>query len=78
MLRIETLELLDIFFTSNFERSCNLDAKTTKKLLRQKRKRQDTQFPRFPSFRFCPIPKMKNLEISENILSPQTLTVVVI
>ena len=41
MLRIETLELLDIFFTSNFERSCNLDAKTTKNLPRQKLKGQD-------------------------------------
>ena len=35
---IKTLELLDIFFTSNFERSCNLDAKTTKNLPRQKLK----------------------------------------
>ena len=41
MLSIETLELLDIFFTSNFERSCNLDAKTTKNLPRQKLKGQD-------------------------------------
>ena len=39
--KIETLELLDIFFTSNFERSCNLDAKTTKNLPRQKLKGQD-------------------------------------
>ena len=29
------------FFTSNFERSCNLDSKTTKNLLRQKLKGQD-------------------------------------
>ena len=35
------MELLDIFFTSNFERSCNLDAKTTKNLLRQQLKVQD-------------------------------------
>ena len=35
------MELLDIFFTSNFERSCNLDAKTTKNLPRQKLKGQD-------------------------------------
>ena len=29
------------FFTSNFERSCDLDAKTTKGLMRQKLKDQD-------------------------------------
>ena len=26
------------------------------------------QFPRFPSFRFCPIPKIENSEISESFL----------
>ena len=31
----------NLFFTSNFERSCNLDAKTTKNLPRQKLKGQD-------------------------------------
>ena len=47
-------------FTSNFERSCNLDAKTTKKLLRQKRKRQDKLL----------LEKVKTSEISEfSILS---------
>ena len=25
----------------------------------------DKNFPRFPSFRFCPIPKIKNSDISE-------------
>ena len=39
--KIETLELLDIFFASNFERNCNLDAKTTKNLPRQQLKVQD-------------------------------------
>ena len=38
---METLEFLDIFFTSNFERNCNLDAKTTKNLPKQKLKDQD-------------------------------------
>ena len=35
------MELLEIFFTLIVERSCNLDAKTTKNLPRQKRKGQD-------------------------------------
>ena len=35
------MELSKKFFTSNFERSCNLDAKTTKNLPRQKLKGQD-------------------------------------
>ena len=39
--KIKTLELSEFFFTSNFERSCNLGAKTTKNLPRQKLKGQD-------------------------------------
>ena len=35
------MELSDIFFTSNFERSRNFDAKTTKHLPKQKLKGQD-------------------------------------
>ena len=38
--------------------------------LEQKRK-----FPRFPSFRFCSVPKIENSEISENSLLIQILTV---
>ena len=30
--------------------------------------RKKCQFPRFPSFQFCPISKIKNLEISESFL----------
>ena len=41
-------------------------------LLEEKRK-----LPRFPSFRFCPIPKIENLEISESFLLLQILTAVV-
>ena len=41
MYKIQNLEILEkFFFTSNFERSCNFDAKTEKKLPRQKLKRQ--------------------------------------
>ena len=32
-------------------------------------------FPRFPSFRFCPIPKMENSEISESFLLLKLLVV---
>ena len=41
-------------------------------LLEEKRK-----FPRFPSFRFCPIPKVENLEISESVLLLQFLIEIV-
>ena len=30
--------------------------------------RKKHQFPRFPSFRFCPIPKIENAEIPENFI----------
>ena len=35
------------------------------------------KFPRFPSFRFCPVLKIENSEISESVLLLQILTVVV-
>ena len=31
-------------------------------------RREKCQFPRFPSFRFCPIPKIENSEILESFL----------
>ena len=36
---------------------------------------QKGKFPRFPSFRFCSIPKIENSEISENSLLIQILRV---
>ena len=60
-------------FTSNFDISCNLRCKNDKNELRQKLKGQDMsleekkkKLPRFPSFRFCPITTIENLEISES------------
>ena len=35
------------------------------------------EFPRFPSFRFCPITKIENSEISESFLLLQILKVAV-
>ena len=70
-------------FTSNFDSSCNLRFRNDKNELRQKLKGQDIlleekrKFPRFPSFRFCPTPKIENPEISESVLLLQILTVVV-
>ena len=67
--------------TPNFDSSCNLKFRNDKNKLRQKLKGQDMlleekrKFPRFPSFRFCPIPKIKNSEISESVLLLQFLTV---
>ena len=34
-------------------------------------------FPRFPNFLFCPIPKIENSEILESVVLLQSLTVVV-
>ena len=59
------------------------DLKTPKQSTETKTKRfqydleQKAKFPRFPSFRFCPIPKTENLEFSEICLWLQILTVVV-
>ena len=71
-------------FTSNFDSSCNLRFRKDKNELRKKLKSQDMlleekkKIPRFPSFRLCPTPKIKNSEISESVLFLQILTVVVI
>ena len=57
------------------------DLKTPKKPIETKTKRlqydleQKGKFSRFPSFRFCSIPKIENSEISENSLLIQILTV---
>ena len=34
---------------------------------------ENWKFPRFPSFRFCPIPKIQKLEISESVFLLQIL-----
>ena len=57
------------------------DLKTPKKSIYTKTKRlqfdleQKGKFSRFPSFRFCSVPKIENLEISENSLLIRILTV---
>ena len=38
-------------------------------------RKKKRQFPRFPSFRFCPIPKIENLEISESFILLKSLVV---
>ena len=37
----------------------------------------DENFPRFPNFRFCPTPKIENLDISENFCLLQILKEIV-
>ena len=70
-------------FSSNFDSICNLRFRSNENELRQKLKGQDMLFrrknffSRFPSFWFCPIPKIENLEISESVLLLQFLTVFV-
>ena len=39
--------------------------------------RKIVKFPRFPSFLFCPILKIENLEVSESFLLLQILTLIV-
>ena len=57
------------------------DLKRQNKSIKTKTKRfqydleQKGKFPRFPSFRFCSIPKIENSEISESSLLIQILTV---
>ena len=70
-------------FTSNFGSCYNLRFTNDKNELREKLKvikkikKKERKLTRFPSFRFCPIPKLKNSEISERVLLFQILTVVV-
>ena len=77
------------FFTSNFERSCILDAKMTNNLPRQKLKGHDLLLLKKLIFlikadrdlflkKFCPIPKIENSEISESVPLLQIVTFVVI
>ena len=71
-------------FTSDFDSCCNLRFRNDKNELRQKRKvikgikKKERELPRFPSFRFCSIPKIENSKISESVLLLQIMTVVVI
>ena len=70
-------------FNWNFESSCNLRFRNDKNELRQNLKvikwikKKKRKLPRFPSFRFCSIPKIENSEISKSVLLLQILTVLV-
>ena len=70
------------FLTLKFDSCCNLSSETAKmnwvKNLKVKKwiKKKEIKFPRFPSFRFCSIPKIENLEISESVALLQILKVV--
>ena len=70
-------------FTSDFDSCCNLRFRNDKNELRQKRKvikgikKKERELPRFPSFRFCSIPKIENSEISESVLLLQIFTEIV-
>ena len=74
------------YFTSRNSRYENLQVTIMKKLKllrcpKTKRSRYGLRkkyiYPRFPCFRFCPIPKIENSEISEICLFLQILTVVI-
>ena len=64
-------------FISNFDSCCKLRCKNNKKLTKTKNKKKNnkinnkkikTKFSRFPSFQFCPIPKIEKSEIPESVL----------
>ena len=82
-LKSKTRNLQKFSFTSKFYTDCNSRFKSAKKKLRQKLKRfqydleEKWKFSRFPSFRFYPILKIENSEITEIYLLLQILTVVV-
>ena len=67
-------------FTSNFDNSCNLRFRNHGNEFRKKLKGQNMsleekrKLSRFLSFQFCPIPKIKNSEISESFLFLQIFT----
>ena len=67
-------------FISNFDSCYNLRFRNDKKELKQKRKvikwikKKKRKLPRFPSLRFCSIPKIENSEIPESVLLPQIFT----
>ena len=71
-------------FTSSFDSNCNLRFRNDKNELRQKLKalkwikKKKRKLTRFPSFRFCCIPKIENSEILESVLLLQIMTEVVI
>ena len=81
--KIKNLEISEISFSSNFDNDCNSRFKNASKWTETKTERfrydleQKRKFPRFPSFQFCPIPKIENLEIPKISLFLQILTVVV-
>ena len=83
-LKSKTRNLQKFSFTSKFYTDFNSRFKSPKNKLRQKLKRFQYdlegkwKFSRFPSFRFYPILKIENSEITEIYLLLQILTVVVI
>ena len=82
-LKSKTRNLQKFSFTSKFYTDFNSRFKSPKNKLRQKLKRFQYdlegkwKFSRFPSFRFYPILKIENSEITEIYLLLQILTVVV-
>ena len=70
-------------FTSNFDSCYNLRFRNEKNKLRQKLKfikwiKKKKRTPRrFPTFQFCPIPKIENSEISQSVILLQIFTEIV-
>ena len=84
--KIEILDISEsVVLLQIWQYSCNLSCKNDKNLTETKTLRSRYAFRekkrkllRFPSFWFCPTPKIENLEISDSVLLLQTLTVTVV
>ena len=71
------LKFLVLYETQNLKTDWKMTPKKKTLAFSCRLRREKCQFPRFPSFRFCPIPKIENSEISESVLLLQILTVFV-
>ena len=62
------LKFLVVYETQNLKTDWKMTPKKKTLTFSCGLRREKCQFPRFPSFRFCPIPKIENSEILENFL----------
>ena len=69
------LKFLVLYETQNLKTDWKMTPKKKTLTFSCRLRREKCQFPRFPSFRFCPIPKIENSEISESFLLLKFLVV---
>ena len=69
------LKFLVLYETQNLKTDWKMTPKKKTLAFSCRLRREKCQFPRFPSFRFCPIPKIENSEILERFLLLKFLVV---